>query len=96
MVGLLMMIIVVLIGMIVYLNIQFVNERKAFNVKLLALQETIVNISNIHSGLLEQVQLSEELKESLKTNNAELSNSIFGLNFELFDLLSKNNLLKKK
>lgn len=90
------MIIVLLIASIVYLNMLFINEKKAFKIKILALQQVIIKISNVYSEQLEQIQLSEELKESLQSSNAELSTAIFGLNFELFDLLSKNNLLKKK
>lgn len=86
-------IILVLLAIIIYFNIQFYKEKEIFKIKLQILQNSIVEISRKQSGQANQIKLSDELEQSLKNNKAILSNDIFGLNYELFEILSKNNLI---
>jgi hypothetical protein len=87
-------IIVLLIAIIVFLNVQHFQQKKSFQTRIKILQEIIVEISNKQSGQLQQLQLSEELQQRLKSDKAYLNESIFDLNYELIEMLSKNNLLK--
>ena len=95
MVVVLIVIIALLLVVIVYLNMEFYKEKEVFRNKLAALHNLIVEIRKKQSGKKQQIQLSEELDESLKTSKARLNNAVFGLNYELFDILSKNNDLNK-
>ena len=95
MIIILIVIIVLLIATIIYLNVLFYKEKKIFQAKLVALQNIIVELGKKQVGQSEQIRLSEELERTLKKGNAILSDDIFGLNYELFTILSKNNLLKK-
>ena len=94
MIGLLISIIGLLIALIIYLNFQFFKQKRAFKIKIMALQEVIVEITKTQIGKQEQLQLSEELEKKMKSNRSVLNEAIFGLHYELFDLLSKNKLLK--
>lgn len=91
-----MVIILLLLLVIVHLNVCFYKEKKDFELKLAALQEVVVVLTKAQAEKQEEIQLSEELNDSIKGRNGILNQAIFGLNFELFDILSKNNLLKKK
>ena len=91
----LIVIIVLLIATIIYLNVLFYKEKKVFQAKLVTLQNIIVELGKKQVGQSEQIKLSEGLEKTLKKGNAILSDDIFGLNYELFTILSKNNLLKK-
>lgn len=93
MIAILLVIILLLIGAIIYLNIQFYNEKKSFKVKLFALQDIIVEISKKQLGQVEQIKLSQELDATLKSSNNKLNNDIFGLNYDLFEIATKNNLI---
>jgi cbb3-type cytochrome oxidase subunit 3 len=95
MIFILMAIIVLLLCVIVYLNIAFYQQKEIFRMRLQALRKIIVEIDKKQSEQQGQIQLSEELQQTLKESRAILSNDIFDLNYELFDILSKNNLLKK-
>ena len=95
MIIILIAIIVILLFVIVYLNVEFYREKKDFGIKLEKLQHIIVEISKKQSGQNDRIRLSEELDQTIKNNNAILSNDIFSLNHDLFEILSKNNLLKK-
>lgn len=88
-------IILLLCFAIVYLCVDLMRQRKRFRVRIASLEEVIVRISKEHLLQSDQVKLSEGLNENLKKSKSVLSNSIFDLNYELFDLLSKNDLLKK-
>jgi hypothetical protein len=83
----------VLIYVVIKLNIQFYNEKKSFKKKMEILGEIIVQISKDKSGKHNQIKLSEELDRKLKTINTSLGSDIFELNKELFQILSKNNLV---
>jgi hypothetical protein len=58
------------------------------------LQRVIVEVSQKQLGQQEQLLLSSELDEVLKASKSGVSDEIFSLNREVFELLSKNNLLK--
>ncbi len=92
---LLIIIIVLLIGTILFLNIQIYNQKKIFQNKLKELHKIIIESNKKHALQKDQIYLSKELEERIKTINATLSNTIFGLNFDLFNILSENDLLKK-
>jgi len=87
--------IALLVAIIGYLNLQFYREKRAFRIRIEALQFVISEISKKQSGQIDQIKLSEDMESKLKSAKATLSNDIFGLNYELFEILSKNNLLKK-
>lgn len=86
-------IIIILVVVIVYFNIQFYKEKELFRIKIQVLQNSIVEISKKQSGQVNQIKLSQELEQSMKDNKAILNNDIFWLNYELFIILSKNNLI---
>lgn len=95
MIVLLIVIILLLIGCIVYLNIQFYREKRKFKIRIESMQAFIAEIARKQSGQLGRIKLSDDFNETLKTSNAAIGQDLFALNYELFDLLSKNNLLKK-
>jgi hypothetical protein len=82
-------------GIIFYLNYKFYMDRKKFQSRIKILEDFILQISKEQLIQNNQLQLSDELRQKLKTINGILSNDIFDLNYELFNILSKNNLLKK-
>ncbi len=84
-----------LVAGVIYLNVQFYKEKRVFKDRLESLRQIIADSSKKQNGQANQLKLSEALDEKLKSNRAVLSNDIFSLQFELFDILSKNNLLKK-
>ena len=87
--------IMLLLASVIYLNVQFYKEKRMFKVKLESLRQIIVDSNNKRNDHANQLKISDALDEKLKSNWTVLSNHIFGLQFELFDILSKNNLLKK-
>ena len=96
MIFILIFVILMLCAAIVYLGIYSRREKKKFRKKELALEEIIVQITQkqvIQSG---QLRLSDELNENLKKSRIVLNDDIFKLNYEMFDMLSKNDLLKNK
>jgi len=95
MIVLLIATIVSLVSLIVYLNIRFYREKKKFKTRIAVLQQIILEISKTRDGQRTQLKLSDEIDSRLKSAKATLSDDIFGLNYELFEILSKNNLLKK-
>jgi hypothetical protein len=95
MIIILIAVIVLLLLVIVWLNVEFYKEKRDFRVRLAALQQVIAERRIEQTGQLGQIRLSEEMDQTLKANNSVLSHDIFSLNYELFDLLSKNNLLRK-
>lgn len=85
----------VLVGTIVYLNVAFYNEKKVFKKRIETLQRIIAEITAKQTLQQGKLQLSAEMDQTLKSVKAALNHDILGLNHEMFDLLSKNNLLKK-
>lgn len=88
-------VIVLLLLVIIWLNVAFYKEKKLFRLRINQLQQVITDMSQKQLGQKEQLLLSDELDETLKSSKAVLSEQIFSLNRDLFELLSKNNLLKK-
>lgn len=95
MVAFLVSVIVLLMGVIVFLNIQFYKEKQQFRAKIESMHAFIAEITRRQSGQLHKIKLSDALNEKLKSDQAQLNREIFGLNHELFELLSKNNGLQK-
>ncbi len=93
MISILSIIILILIIVVIKLNIQFYNEKKNFKIKLYAMQDIIIEISKKQLGQEEQLKLSQELEATLKSNNSILNSAIFGLNYDLFEIATKNNLI---
>ena len=93
MISILLVIILVLLVAIIYLNIQFYNEKKSFKIKLFALHDVIIAISKKQLSQKEQIQLSQELEATLKLSNAKLNSDIFSLNYDLFEIATENNLI---
>lgn len=91
----LVVVILFLLLTIIWLNVSFYRERKLFRSRLAHLQRVIVEVSQKQLGQQEQLLLSNELDEVLKASKSMLSEEIFSLNRDIFELLSKNNLLKK-
>lgn len=92
---LLIIIIVLLVGAILFLNIQIYNQKKTFQIKLNELHKIIIENNKKHALQQDQLHLSKELEDRIKIINSTLSTTIFGLNFDLFNILSENDLLKK-
>ena len=86
-------IILVLICFVFKQNIQFYSEKEAFKIKLSVLQDIIVEISKKQLSQQDQIKLSEELEKSLKSNKTKLNGAIFGLNYDLFEIVTNNNLI---
>ena len=80
---------------IFYLNYKFYNDRKRFRSRVKALEDFILKINRQQAVQDSQLQLSDDMRQKLQSINATLSNDIFELNYELFEVLSKNNLLDK-
>ena len=83
-------VIVALLGIIVYLNIEFYKEKKRFRAKIEAMQHVIREITNKQLGQQGKLRLSDELNQSLRSSQHTLSQDIFGLNYALFDMLKNN------
>ncbi len=81
---------------VVYLRIYALREKKKFIEKEAVLEEIIVEITQKQQIQSNQIRLSDELNENLKKSRIVLNEDIFKLNYELFDILSKNDLLKNK
>ena len=93
---LLLILFVIFLVIILYLVQQCYREEKTFQQKMHVLQNKIVECNQ--KALLQnnQIQLTDELEKTLKTNKATLSDAIFHLHYDLFELLSQNNLLKQR
>lgn len=95
MVSILVIVILLLLFVAFYLNISFYREKKTYERRLEALQRKVAEISLKGSGQRDLLRLSDELDQNLKASNAVLSHDIFGLTFELLEILSRNKLLRK-
>ncbi len=85
---------ILLTAIVVRLLLKMHQQKKVFRNKIRSMQNTIAEISRKHIEYQERVQLAEELDQNLRSIKANLSTSIFDLNFELMEKLSKSNLLK--
>lgn len=77
-----------------YINQQFSREQKSFEIRMKALQQSIVELNQQSMLQNHKIQLIDELEKTLHASKSKLGSMIFNLNQELFELLSKNNLLK--
>ncbi len=91
MVAILSAVIALLIGIVFYLNVAFYNEKRRFRARIEAMHAVIADITRKQSGQSGKIQLSDELNETLRARQQTLSESIFRLNYALFDLVAKNN-----
>lgn len=96
MIVILISVIFILSIVIAYLCIDFFRSKKSFQKKILILEEIIQEISKKQLLQSNQLKLSDDLNENLKKSKNTLSQDIFKLNYEMFDILSKNGLLKKR
>lgn len=78
-----------LFGIIMYLNYKFNRDKVTFQSKIKVLEEFIIQVKNEQTNQNIKLQLSDELRQKLKTINEVLNKDIFDLNYELFDQLSK-------
>ena len=90
----LIVLILVLVYITVVLNIQFYREKREFEAECSAIERLLNENTNKESFQREQLYLSEELDENIKSSKNVLREDISKLNYELFDILAKNNLLK--
>lgn len=84
------LIVILLLCGIFYFNFQFIKDKKKFQEKVTYLENIIVEISKEQVLKNNQLQLSDDLRQKIKTINSVLNKDIFDLNYELFDQLSKN------
>jgi hypothetical protein len=95
MIYVLLFIIALLVLAIIHLNIQFHKQEEIFRIKYKELQNSMLAHIKNQSEQRVRMQLSEDLEKQLRQNEKALSVDIYRLNFDLFTLLSKNDLLKK-
>jgi len=87
---------IVLLSVIVfYLNVNFYKQKKMFRLKIEALEQVIVEITNEQVVQLNQLKISDEFDRHFKAQKAVIGRNVYDLNHHLFELLSKNDLLKK-
>ena len=80
---------------IIYLITDFYRDKKIFKSRIKALEEVIFKISSKQILQSNQLKLSDDLIINLKKSKSALSSDIFNLNYDLFEILAKNDLLKK-
>ena len=80
---------------VIYIYINAFRQEKNFKNRINALEEVIVEINKKQIKQINQLKLSDDLNKNLKISKTILIKDIFNLNYDLFELLSKNNLLKK-
>ncbi len=77
--------------LIVYLLNKIQDDRLKYQSKLQVLEEFIIHISREQRVQNNQLLLTEELKQKMKTVNATLSKEIFDLNYQMFEELNAKN-----
>jgi len=75
---------------------QFGREQKLFEQKMEMLQQVIVESNRKSTLQSNKMQLTEDLEKTLQANRVKISDAIFNLNYDLFELLSQHNLLKPR
>lgn len=73
----------------------FYKDKKVFESNIKALEEVILQILKKQISQSNQLKLSDNLNENLKKTRSTLNTAISNLNYDLFEILVKNNLLKK-
>jgi translation elongation factor EF-Ts len=86
-------IIMILLLVVTKLTTQFYNENKKFQKKVERLGAIFIECSKYELSKLNQIKLSQELDNKLKTSTACLGENILQMNKYVFEILSKNNLL---
>lgn len=81
------------LAVVLYLKWQFAQQQEQFSKRMQTLQQTIVELNRKAMQQGRQLQLNEELEQMLRARRPELGHMVFSLNFNLFELLSKNQLL---
>lgn len=89
------LIIIILVAAVIWLNIAFYHDKKKFNAELQTHRQMISDINKKQSAESDKVKLATDIDKSLNKANYTLFTKVFALNFELFEILSKNNFLKK-
>lgn len=95
MIAVLIIIILILCVVIVYLCIDFSKEKKIFKKRISDLEDVIIQIKQEQNIQFNQLELADNFNFNYKKNKGILNKTIFDLNNEMFQILSKNNLLKK-
>ncbi len=90
MIVLLLIVIAGLLGIVIYLNVAFYNEKRRFRSKVRTMHKIIAENTLKQSGQLAKLKLSDDLNETLKSRQHTLSEAIFKLSYALFEQLSKN------
>lgn len=84
---LLALIILVFSLWVLYLLNKIQADKARYKAKIKVLEDFIVHISNEQTIQNNQLLLSDELKQQLKTINATLNKELFDLNYQLFEAL---------
>lgn len=83
-----------LFSIVIFLLLQqFGRQQKLFHQKMDLLQKTIAESNQKYDLQADQLQITNEFEKTLKANKATLTDALFSLNYDLFELLSQNNLL---
>ena len=82
--------------MTIRLNITFAKEKKSFEKRIDDLENDVSQSIKKQKLQSNQLKISDEFDENLKKNRYILNTAVLNLNQELFEILSKNNLLKKE
>lgn len=92
----LFIIFIVFFVVLFYFMQQLYRDQKIYKEKIAVLQEKIAECNR--KALLQnyQLQLTDELEKTLRTHRETINNDIFRLHYDLFELLSKNNLLNSR
>lgn len=94
---LLLLLLFFLFSIVIFLLLkQFGREQKLFQQKIASLQKTIAESKQKSALQSSQIQLVNEFEKTLRASNTTIGQSVFNLNFDLFELLSQNNLLQSK
>ena len=78
------------------LNIVFAKEKKIFEERVNILENDVSQIRIKQKLQSSQLKISSEFDENFKKNKVLLGSAVLNLNQELFEILSKNNLLEKE
>lgn len=82
---LLILLLIVLLGLVFYLNFKIITQRRKFESKILILEDFIIQLSIEQKKQNNQLVLSEDLKQKIAVINQTISQNIYELNFELFE-----------
>jgi cell division protein FtsL len=90
MVYILILIIGALCFVIFGLIVNFKTSNLTFQRRVMLLEDIILEMKSNLENQNQKVKLSEDLRVKLKASNETLSNSIFNLNYEIFEELYSN------